>query len=54
VFADYDKYFGVENVENEMRKKYQLGNPASAATYSQPYHFIYTYNDGHAVSLSFS
>jgi len=47
VFADFGKYLGVDSVESEMQKRYQIGtNPTSPIAHS--YHFIYTYDNGHA------
>lgn len=46
VFSEYVKYFGVDEIEDKMSKKYQVGNPLSP--YPKPYHLIYTYEGGHS------
>ena len=48
VFAEYEEYFGIDAVENEMRNTYKLGK---SSTNSHPSHFIFSYADGNAVGF---
>jgi hypothetical protein len=47
LFSEYDKYLGSQNIEDDIRKAFRL-NDKLIGSYSRPYHFIYTYENGHA------